>query len=474
MGHSAVLAKRFEGKMIPDGWFAHATSQKKEYISFVCVVDGEIRYDTSDIGDESIANIKQTMAEETIPFWLVVGDGCSTTEDRQPFIMLRSDNQEPMCVVALEGTFTGFDGLEESRSDEWKVANYLIEKIGRVFKEKNEDMAALVEYLQDKFNQREILNNCCPLPAARCEILLVFSNGQDVSLVKGSDHVRFEWGEVSQALGYSEGAAAPTKPKGNLTGRKTSTASSVPPTGQSQQPSSTATTTVKAPNMPTDTAIGAAMTASGAGPAVTDDRPFILPPKGRCESAKDLQEWHMHYVGFCPEGWDNAVRTGSKGAYIDNSHKAVPVKPKKALWEDQARWKQGLDKGSYRLVEDVLNKKNGKATETEGGSPIKVTMLTPAQREKLTKVFLPKIQNVDDNNSFVADPTKLAEAMKDKSLFTEEIGIELTDTFSWSEDTFLLLCKTEPEAAKRLLSQYRFLLWQKMGGTKAAAGKVAM
>jgi hypothetical protein len=454
MGHEAAIVQRLEGKTIDDKYLELVATEYGEYIAFIGM-DGDVLTTAHLEGGEegSLQNIKDTMAESTTPFTLLFGKGC-TEEDRQPYMIMKIDNLSPLCGLILEGNFSGFGQMESTHPDEWYVSQqYILPKLTRLAKDYDENEAKIVEYLQDKFNQDEMLKSICPLPGARCEILFIFSNGQTVNMIKGDLHKRYDWGEVSQALTYNPTGQSTTleRRKGSLlSGTKT-----VPIIPQKpNEPSVPVTKPGK------DTAISAALNKAEA--KNDDDRPYILPPGRRCQSAKDLGDFYMHNCGYCPEGWDAAVK---------HPDKALPGRVKKALWNDQDRFDQAVSKGTFLLV------KGDKApAKIDAPAPINRMVLLATEREAVEKVFKPKLikATIDDGSNLVADPVKLAEDLKDNPLFTQMAGFKdgLDEFEKYSSEAFLLLCRTEPKAAALLLSQYRLDRWaNKKSG---AAAKVAI
>jgi len=273
MGHEAAIVQRIEGKTIDDKYLELVATEYGEYIVYIDVNAEGINAIHMDGGEEqSLQNIKDTMAETTAPFFLAFGKGCAE-EDRLPFLIMQLDNTTPLCAILIEGNFAGFGEMESSHPDEWYVSQqYLLPKITRLAKDYDENQAKIVEYLSDSFNQNEMLKSICPLPGARCEILFIFGNGQTVNMVKGDLHKRFDWGEVSSALSYN--------PAGQSTVLKKIT-------GSLARGTRTAPIITAKPNEPDgkkpDTAIAAAIIKADA--KSDDDRPYILPPGRRCESA---------------------------------------------------------------------------------------------------------------------------------------------------------------------------------------------
>jgi len=170
MGHEAAIVQRIEGKTIDDKYLELVATEYGEYIVYIDVNAEGINAIHMDGGEEqSLQNIKDTMAETTAPFFLAFGKGCAE-EDRLPFLIMQLDNTTPLCAILIEGNFAGFGEMESSHPDEWYVSQqYLLPKITRLAKDYDENQAKIVEYLSDSFNQNEMLKSICPLPGARCE-----------------------------------------------------------------------------------------------------------------------------------------------------------------------------------------------------------------------------------------------------------------------------------------------------------------
>lgn len=472
MAHEAAIVQRSEGKTIDEEYLKIVTSEYNGYIGLMIPLDGDgnpgtITSQVFDDVEEALTDIKDTAEGVTSPFVIICGKGC-IDEDRQPFIIMTKDDKTPLCTVMLEGNFAG-SGFEpngnESHCDEWYVVQqYLLPKLTRLAGDLDENQAKMVEYLEDKFNQNEILKSICPLVGARCEVLILFSNGQTVNLKKGDLHRSFEWGETSNALTYGNGPTATPEPenkaKGILGKLANKAKTSVPMVGSQN---STETLGNK-----TATAMSAALDAAKKEETRSvDDRPYLKPPGRRCDSEKNLNSWYMYACGYLPEGWEQGVK---------HSDRAIPARAKKELWMNEAKWNEQLSKGSIIIVK---GDKAPAVVRPEGATEIKTDLLTVQQRKGLVEVFKPKlVKSLDGKSSFVEDPVKLAEDLKNKELLSQAMpGVfpeGIATVFSWGSDAFKLLIKQDPDAATMLFEELRFRLWQAHGQIKQGKDKIAM
>jgi hypothetical protein len=443
MAHEGAIVQRHEGKTIDEEFLKLVGKEFDTYVGFVAFHNGELITQFWKEIDEAITDIQDT-AKDVGSFAVIFGKGISEEEDRQPLRMMSTDNSSEMVAIMLEGNFSGSGyeaPVESSHPDEFYVIQgYLLPKMTNLAQQFDENIAQMVEYLNGKFNQNEILKSICPLPGARCEVLFYFANGQTVNLVKGDLHKQFDWGETSQALSYAPIATAANgkdKPL-SLKEKLAKNTGSVP---------------VVKPKA--DTAIGAALKVAEANKK-EDDRPYIKPPGRRCDSAKNLGNWYDHYAGYRPESWEDGIK---------HSDKAPVARVKKELWDNQIKWTEAVSKNSVIVVKG--DKAPG-VVHPSGGSKIENNLLTASEREGLIKVFKPKlVKSIDDKSSFVDDPVKIAEELRTRELLTEALpGLfpaGIAECFGWGPDAHDALQKQNPEAYKLLCREAIYRLYIAFG-----------
>lgn len=451
MAHQGSIVQRHEGKTIPDDFLTIASGTDDQYLGYALPGDGDL--DIGQMEGDYLTDIKETMSENTYAFTVIFAKGADTEESKQPFNTLQNEGGNCICASFIEGDLQGFGAPETSHSIEFAAhQEYLGPKIIDIFTSNDEDLTKTVEKLNTPFVKREIMNACFPTPDGRGEILIVFANGQRVSIVKGDKHKKYEWGEVSQSYAY-EGKAVETKPaevKRGLGSKKTD---------MKVDPKSLPDKTPEK----TDTAIAAALKNAEDNSKKNLDY-MVVPPTHRLSSIKDAQAWYRVYSDTMPDDSDIQIMVTTK--------QPIAVKIKGAVSNNV--FNRFLQDKKLMLAAD--KGKAPAATKSEAAVVVPVSIIPETERENLMKNFLPKMvkafKNFDDGSRLIVPPEKILSYMRDKPVATMQLGIDkgLDEFENYSDEAFRMLGKMAPDALAALCSEYRLDRIKNKAALVAAAG----
>jgi hypothetical protein len=430
-----AIVQRYEGKTIDDAFLHAVGTEHDEYFGFCCVNEGELSLDHRDL--EDLPDIKKFMKDNRDACYLGFGKDAGTDNSKQPFSTVQNEGGAPIIAIFIEGDLQGFGKPETSDSIEFAAHQaYLAPKILDIYQDAGEDLDKTYEKLNKAITRDEMITRCFPTPDSRGEILIMFANGKTINIVRGEKHKKFEWGETSMAFAYE--VKTEEKPTKVPLGGKRSTVLSLPDKDKKS-----------------DTAIAAAMN-------VAKDNQnnlgiMILPPAHRSATLNDIHSW---YNSFCAKEDKPTDEELAKMHKHPENFIAVKVKPQIT----NKSFNQMLEKGTIKL----LDSKSAAPAVVHKEPDIPIAIIGKDSIEKFNKEFAPKlIKAYSDNSSLIVDPARLNEFLKDKPLFTDQIGRQqmgLKEFENLSADGFKLLvemfAKDDPMVIVAMLEQYRLEVYR--------------
>lgn len=486
MQHGVIVGRK-EGQQIPVEVLTLAAAECPQYVGMCWTQrDEEGRMSVGHVTldgnvDANVQDLKDTMEGQDNPFWAFFGEGHTNSDDQQPFFLIHDEQGDAIVGIMLEGDFSlAFEVPNSTYSAAYHVCDkYLKPKLMDLFESNEQDMAKVAAAMERTFTQKEILLACCP-PTGRCEIRLMFANGNEVILSQGNFNRSFEWGDMSRNLGYGDvpEPAAPSPPparKGIQMGSKKTQAAPVSPqpaAATSDNKPAVATSVTSVPQVKAtvtgDTAIGSAL-------AAAQLNVMILPPRHKIGVKKDLEGWYRHWAGFLPEGWEQGINAWDK---------AIPVKVKANLLKsDMKEVKDAERKGTVVMYDPAKHPRawdkpaatgaKSSAPVADAGSPI-ATVIPAEERQKVVVWKTNIIKSRGDNGKLIVDQAQLNKELAAYAKATEELGLTgIGELETFTPEELTLLFKTAPGAATRLMLQ--MLMERRIHniGTQVAAGKAA-
>lgn len=215
-----VIISKAAGQLIPDDYLGRVLAEYKSgfgYAIFDTVGknDEGIPYDEKRIFCESMAgsidlttfNELQTNAKDASALFFFANngpaDGTWSEADIQPFVY----EADGKVIVAgfIEGDFSGYDTVKGSTEHRVLWDSHVVPILTKAFKYAGGNIDNFVEDISDSTTEKTLLNTA----GHRGVFALLCANGEVVSFAQNDLGGEFEWGAVSNTLGYSDAPAEP-------------------------------------------------------------------------------------------------------------------------------------------------------------------------------------------------------------------------------------------------------------------------
>lgn len=447
----------------------------------------------------SFGKVKAENDEDIQPFLLVKGPDYSMAE--APNELLEGP---PALVAFLVGNYSAYEKKDSGHSAEYNAAQQLGAKLQAIFDKSEYDLGKVSEHIRSAAFKKEAE----ALYSGEGLILLMDADGE-VTKFGNATIEELEWGWAYPPLAKAVEAAPITVTKRAnrfLKGAATAEVPSPAPAKVEELPKASVPAAGKASSRFTaesakPTSVVAAAAAEVAPKAATavkppaDNLPDIIyahPPHNM--SNNKSKEWYQAMTGTYPDGFKDktkptvAIRKEvwlkAKNHFRTN---AVRVDPSLIGKDGVVKSFQELDK--TKLAAPAVAEAKAEGQFPSKGSEVKAAVkdtaphnvsasvtaeklpiLGPDARNKI-KLMLERgtlLKFVDGNSAEVLDPKALNDLEKTLTSFNEAFGVtgfEMTDR--WSYESLCKLARELPEAAAKLIHDYR------LDSMRHRAGKIA-
>lgn len=444
------------------------------------------------------------------PVSFFFGKETKNVEHVQPFLLVKSPDGQPAMVGFFIGDFVGYADKDKNHTPEYNVAKHVSGWLQRVFDDTEGNLEALRTHVQQASFKTEIEK----LYSKTGTILLLDADGEIFTF--GNESIdQHDWGWHTSYLEAVAAApvAAPAAKKSRFGGYGS------PAPVATEQPA--AATSAPAATPATATSVPAAGKSRFGGsqkqvvkpvnePSIKGEMPpppktdtkilgsemvWVAPNMGL--SLNKAKKFYEHLTGTYPADWkDKPAIQISKEVYDRNVQKmknqGILVDPK-ALKDFRTAGtihKTKNPPGVYDVPKEpaaeVAPKRGSEIAAQRATAPAKdvaphtvgksvsdqrLLVLSPETKAKL-KLMMDQgtlVKTVDVNSIVVHSPEQLENMGKLAPSMAESMGMDgFTVTDQWDNEMIYKLCRELPEAAARLLVDYR-LAWLKV---KAGMSKV--
>lgn len=487
------------------GWALAAKDEGEEYSSI-----SSQQYASAVLRDKFDEFHLQVM---DFPVIFYFGKETKNVEHVQPFLLVKSPDGQPAMVGFFIGDFIGYADKDKNHTPEYNVAKHVSGWLQRVFDDTEGDLEALRTHVQQASFKTEIEK----LYSKTGTILLLDADGETFTF--GNESIdQHDWGWHTSYLEAVAAApvAAPAAKKSRFGGYGS------PAPVATEKPAVAASAPSAAPAAAPVASVPAAGKSSRFGgsqkqvvkpvnePSIKSEMPpppktdtkilgsemvWVAPNMGL--SLNKAKKFYEHLTGTYPEDWkDKPAIQITKEVYDRNQQKmknqGIVVDPK-ALKDFRTAGtihKTKNPPGVYEVPKEPVAEANPKrgseiaaqraAASTKDVAPHvvgksvsdqRLLVLSPETKAKL-KLMMDQgtlVKTVDVNSIVVHSPEQLENMGKLAPTLAESMGMDgFTITDQWDNEMVYKLCRELPEAAARLLVDYR-LAWLKV---KAGMAKV--
>jgi hypothetical protein len=382
-------------------------------------------------------------------------------DDLQPFTILQNAKQEVVVVACLEGKFPQYTEANSSHSDAYLCAfKHLLPTLYDRYANKNENLAEFAKGLDDLHFRLTIEN----MIGERGNITLFIANGDILSYKRPNDteHRTYPWGWASHHHGYKESEfplkAAPTeagkkvfgKPQRKVTEPAAITYTHEDTTGKSSV---------------SQVALAAASSGVANGPIYVK-----VPPNYTVKHKSQVKAHFKKFTGVVRPDWrDLPICEVTAPTYVKNPD----LIPKELIVPAPA----GAVASEKAAVTNAATGTKTTQTVAETKGPVVVTDSTIINPDELVKVqqFLSRKDikalieqrrltiKAQGSAEMLIDPKEIQASEKKNPTFSEQAGIDIMDTASWTvnqlyslgqEGLFSLAVLAANWKAKALLLQH--------------------
>lgn len=344
-------------------------------------------------------------------------------ESQQPF-KIAEEGENVRLAMMLEGEYFNNDKAESAHSGEYHSTENIIKPlIQQNLQYASGDLVKCFDVMRpgqlgEKLINQSSVNRGC--------VVLLGDNGEILWIEKGNSlGGSFEWGKVSNRLGYTEGkeaASEPEKPKGFLKKATERIADVVSLTSKKENAGST----IKDENNKTDSAIPKDVI-----------RPMIRPPE-KVKSKSSRGQWYDNNCTCRPKNWETGLATA----------------PANDLWmKANAAKFVPLQEGLQGLKDKVSGSDAKPSEHTEQYKPF-VPIITPTRKSALQSLIDSAAVQAQLGKARVLKPEELREDPAYET-FTKQMGWNLEDTFRMDRGILHLIGKNDLESLVMLAAEYR-------------------
>lgn len=450
-----VIILRRKDKELPEPYLDKVLEHNKSAVAAAFVDRGELLI--SSVANTTVDKIKKTASETDrefkdypILFAFFNHTNALLTEDKQPYVLLRNDKNEPIVSAFLEGDFSNMEQADSSHSDEYEaVKELLIPKFEKMFKEAGSKLDQFMGMLQDKLVKREMqtLFN-------KGSITIIACTGEIVTFAKGNENKEFPWGWTTNSYGYEQPTKeelAKEEPKSAAQSKLDKIKAALAEMEDDDEDEDTEEDEAK------EGAVAADVAAKSEAAPRTQKKPLVSdsdyevvmlsPPAG--ESNNRLKKWYRKNYGSVPNNWSDRP--------------AVPIRRLRAKGEQPKPVIQVASKAETSIPIEATKPKDTSIqhippaaadAKSEQVTDETLPVIPPREKKWVNDTFL--AEAIDDNSKEIVDPKEYQAFEEKYPTFAQAFNLDsLHKTFGISFENLLRLVKEAPVAAAVLLFNYR-------------------
>lgn len=202
------------GHLIPEAFYKKAVEQFPTALGYASPQDKDHVdwqfFSGLDVDlEDALVKYQKLYQEDSVTFWLVNDDDL-TEEGLQPISLIETgegDKALTQVAVILAGTFPTIEKGEHSVEYHF-VSEYLYEKLDALYEKCGKDLKKLIAAVQEPDFQKDIKQHLEP----KGLVMMITSEGA-VAVQEPKFGTAFEWGWVSDTLGYEEPKKVVEEPK---------------------------------------------------------------------------------------------------------------------------------------------------------------------------------------------------------------------------------------------------------------------
>lgn len=453
-----VIILRHKDKELPEAYLDKVLEHNKSAVGAAFADRGELLM--SSVANTTVEKIKKTALEtdksfKEFPLLFSFFNHTSVLqeEDKQPYVLLRNDKDEPIVSAFLEGDFSNFEQADSSHSDEHEaVKELLIPKFQKMFKEAGGKVDVLMGMLQDKLVKREMQT----LFVNEGSITIIASTGEICTFSKGEKNKSFPWGWTTNSYGYeqpSKEEVAKPEPKSSAQSKLDKIKAALADMDEDDEEEDEDDTEDAAAQGAVATDVAAkpeAAEKSKKKPDISDSdyEVVMLAPPDSEKSGNRVKKWYRRTYGSVPSNWTDRP--------------AVPVRRLRAKFEGKAPPEVAAATDTRIPIEATKPKDTGvqhipAATadaKSEQVTDETLPVIPPREKKWVNDTFL--AEAIDDTSKEIVDPKEYQAFEEKYPTFAQAFNLDsLHKTFGISFENLLRLVKEAPVAAAVLLFNYR-------------------
>lgn len=222
---SQVIIRRKANQSIPEDFFQLCP---KKVWGIAILADGILeRMQGENIDLEALRSTEEDFKDSPFTLYLSDVEAGTNLKDVPPYDMLDNDEEQVLLTMFTAGEFPGFVKEKSSHPASYHLAEFTSDKIADLYDAVDKDLDKLmVKISADRFKEQLKMN-----AVSHGYITFVSQNGKDVTIHQGDKHHDFDWGWVSDTLGYlrKEEVVPPVEKKKGLFSRSSTREKHVPP-----------------------------------------------------------------------------------------------------------------------------------------------------------------------------------------------------------------------------------------------------
>lgn len=448
-----LIVEQAAGKLVPEAFLTRTLAAFTNNFGCSTMLDGKMALNRFNRVTPSITDLQelQTNAGDNK---LVLFFGNADTEpvenDVSPYPVLRHADGEAALLAFVEGSFPGFEKPNSAMSPEFHFfEDYLVPKFTSIFNANERDVDTFMSEIKKPIYGMDVTGQI----GSRGSVLLFASNGASIRWSKGSTAKNFEWGWVSDTLGYEEKAYPEPEKEPEVS--KNQFLLKPKPAAQTPTTTKVGETTVihkpkpaaSVPEVKTETAVT---------PPATAEK-FLQKPYGWDGwDKKTKQNWLVKWTAT------GQVFSGYKNQW----NSKVKARPE---YDHTAFLAKESDKDESTSTVEV-HEPETPAVETPAAEPAKVPIIkpqpapatqvrivTPEERTKIDKALAePHLKSIiDKNNTLIKDPAALVGKTITMPTFHDQVGKTLDEVANWPIEAYETVARETPAAAALLMRDLR-------------------
>lgn len=450
MAHKSVIVIQKAGLITNAAYLSRVFKEYSSYMGAALVYDGKLQVAKNREGapnQQAVTEITEVFGKDAdIAFSFAKADKDIFEEDMMPFEVLKDASGAAIMACLMDGGFQGYSVVKSTHTDEYHcVQEFIIPKMAKLYKGCGNDLKALMEELKDPITAKDFQNSWTD----KGNITFMSTEGPPVTISSNNtEKTKFNWGWVSNSLGYIEQTApekvvegpapAPDKPMSVLDKLKAKAAGM------------TGSAAVKPDGLPAETKTDAAAIVAASNDEYEE---VSLPPQAKDWVNKEKIQWWNSEVGYKPDGYKE-MKTKVKRK---KGTKVGVLAPLAATNVNNGTGPQPdvHDAGSKITAEQIAAEAAADDRPVSDIEPKHVTvdnlpLISPKSKLKIKTEWMKnaevlKILGEDHKGMF--DPKLIRSLSETYSGFMDGVlGKEVLDTVNWDFDMFDSLGKVDSHA----------------------------